>query len=165
MRIGALVLSLLLAPQVSGAAAYAGMFAPEGCEFRMALPTDLTPDVSEWGGRRTVSVASDHGTYAIRAACTTGYPPGALAALGSDRRLAFVERLVAALDLADARVSLGPEGNWVDVAGMLPASTMHLRTRIVYGRSSRLMVEILSSDESKANSGLNSVFSLVEFLR
>src|SRR3546814_1610279 len=75
MRIGAFAFSLLLLASLPGGAAADGeTFGPEGCELRMALPSDLAPDVSEWGGRRTVSIASDRGTYVIRAACTTGYP-------------------------------------------------------------------------------------------
>ena len=167
MRIGALVLLLVLwaALPVPARAADDAVFAPKGCDFGVTIGPGLVPEASEWGGRRTVSVAAENGRYAIRAACTTGYPAGALADLDAERRLVFVERLVASLQLTAPRIAPGPEARWIDVTGLLPGSgaAPHLYARILYGTSSRLMLEVFAADRDTARDGFDTTVATIEF--
>jgi len=164
MRIGLTVLSFAATAMLAMPAGADGgpVFAPEGCEFSVPIAAQSAPEATEWGGRTTVSVAAETGRYAIRAACTTGYPAGALARLDREARLAFVGRLAQGMHLGAASVVAAPGADWIDVSGTMPAEPVaHLRARILYGATSRLMVEVLSTDETAAATGFNSVVSTI----
>ncbi|MFN4090249.1 MAG: hypothetical protein ACK4QW_14570 [Alphaproteobacteria bacterium] len=153
MRIGGLVLLMCLSAtgaSVAWASADEVAFSPAGCDFRLSLPAGSAVDDTVWGGRRTFSISALEGRYAIRAACTTGYQPGALADLDRDARVAFVARLAHALNLAAPHIASPPVGSHVDVAGRLLDAPHHLRVRILYGPSSRFMGEVAAEDETTA---------------
>ncbi|MET4700620.1 hypothetical protein ABIE65_003662 [Constrictibacter sp. MBR-5] len=161
MRIGLLILSFAtsMAFALPARTASGDVFAPEGCEFSVLVAGRSVSEATEWAGRRTVSVAADTGRYAIRAACTTGYPAGALARLDRDARLAFVERLARSMGLSAMSIAAAQNGEWIDVRGSMPAA--HVRARILYGAFSRLMVEVVSEDESAAEAGFSILLSTI----
>lgn len=161
-RIFLLTATLLLVAAPARAATDA-VFAPDGCEFSVEIDGHAPPETAEWGGRLTFSTAAESGRYAIRAACTTGYPDGALPALGKPARVAFVSGLAQRMQLAGATVDAAADGAWIDIDGALPPpDAAHLRARFVYGASSRLMVEVLSSDETTATEAFNSVIATIK---
>ena len=110
-----------------------------------------------------MSVAAATGRYAIRAACTTGYPAGTLARLDRDARIAFVDRLARSMGLSVTSIIAAPDETWIDIVGSMPAGPTHIRTRILYGTSSRLTVEVISEDEHTAKAGFDALISTIRY--
>ena len=158
------------ASPTQSAAQPASLFAPPGCEFSVDFPGVPTVDVGEPAGSRQVFVA----TYAandveVAVSCTTGYPPGAFAALTDDQIRGFVEGLVRRIGVQDARMRLHHDmfGRLVDVAGRIAARPVPslLRLQIRYGDTSRLMVQLTTPDGAQSERVLEQLLGILSIIR
>lgn len=165
MRLFASFLTVLLAALRCAApagAADARSFGPPGCEFVVAFPEPASvaePVTAD--GRAMTAARLTVGSAELAAACTTGYPPEALASLLDEQLLAFADRLIRLVGVVHPQVGLRrePDARVLHIAGALPdgRDARTLQTRIYYGRRSRLIVEAISS-ESDAESDVRSTF-------